>query len=114
MPTIPGFLDTLDKLKELHRRKNDDYSGDKGAFFNFEFCDYVSNLFSSSLDKVYATFVSVKIARLAVLLSSKSSPQNESIEDSFDDAITYLTIWKCHYIERKKNRGNSAMRNTNE
>ena len=90
----------------------DDYSGDKGTFFNFEFCDYVSNLFSLSIDKVFATFVSVKIARLAVLLSSKSEAKNESIEDSFDDSITYMAIWKSDYILRKKDKGNAALRNT--
>ncbi len=100
MPTIPNFTETLDKLKELHKRKNDDYSGNKGEFFNFQFCDYVSSLFDNARDKVYAVFVAVKLARLAVILSSKEV-MNESIEDSFDDMITYATIWKCDYMARK-------------
>jgi hypothetical protein len=111
MPIIPNFINNLEKYKELHRKKNEDYSGDKGAFFNFEFCDYVSSLFTNSRDKVYAVFLSVKLARLAVTLSSKQV-QNESIEDSFDDLIIYANIWKCDYMERQKNRGNAAVRNT--
>lgn len=111
MPMIPGFVDNLDRYKDLHRKKNDDYSGNKGAFFNFEFCDFVSSLFSNSRDRVYATFLAVKLARLAVTLSAKEI-KNESIEDSFDDLIVYATIWKCDFVERKKERGNAAVRNT--
>ncbi len=102
---IPNFVSNLESYKELHKRKNDDYAGDKGPFFNFEFCDYVSGLFSNSRDRVYAVFIAVKIARLAVLLSSKNPANNESIEDSFDDMIVYGNIWKCDYMERKKVRG---------
>ena len=70
MPIIPGFIETLNKSIEIHKRKNDDYSGNLGTFFNFEFCDYVSSFFQASRDKVYAVFVSVKLARLAVVLSA--------------------------------------------
>lgn len=102
MPPIPEVINTFDKLKELHRKKNDDYAGDKGAFFNFDFCAYVSGLFKSASDKVFATFVSVKLARLAVLLSKNGDAVNESVEDSFDDLIAYAAIWKADYIRRKK------------
>lgn len=102
MPTIPNFCETLDSLKELHKKKNDDYSGGKGAFFNFNFCEYVSSFFDNAKDKVYAVFIAVKLARLAVCLN-KSSTLNESILDSFDDMITYATIWKCDFMNRMEN-----------
>ena len=101
MPAIPGFIDTLDKIKKLHQSKNEDYSGDKGPFYNFAFCEAISSLFSNSIDKVFAVFVAVKIARLSVLLSA-DKVNNESVEDSFDDFICYSTIWKSHYLARKK------------
>lgn len=101
MPVIPHFNETLDKLKELHRRKNDDYSGARGSFYNFEICKLISSLFSNAMDKVFAVFIAVKLARLAVCLD-KDDTLNESIEDSFDDLITYATIWKSHYMERTK------------
>lgn len=104
MPLIPGFIDSMDKYKDIHRKKNDDYSGDKGAFFNFEFCESIANLFTNTADKVYAVFVAVKLARLAVLLSKTDDPKNEPIEDSFDDLIVYATIWKCAYLERRRER----------
>lgn len=100
MPIIPNFIDTLNKAISLHKKKNDDYSGDFGAFFNFEFCEYVSSLFKSSRDKVYAVFIAVKLARLAVILTA-NKVNNESIEDSFDDMIVYATIWKCDYLSRQ-------------
>ena len=101
MPVITGFVETISKLVTMHEKKNDDYSGDKGQFFNFEFCEYVSSLFSNARDKVYAVFISVKLARLAVTLSA-NKVNNESVEDSFDDLITYATIWKCDFMSRTK------------
>lgn len=100
MPIIPHFTDTLTKAIDIHKRKNDDYSGDFGPFFNFNFCEYVSTLFQNTKDKVYAVFIAVKLARLAVTLSKPAL--NESVEDSFDDLIVYATIWKCDYMERNK------------
>jgi len=101
MPMIPGFVDTFDYLKELHRKKNDDYSGNFGAFFNFDFCEYVSSLFNNGKDRVYAVFVAVKLARLAVTLNS-GAVNNESIEDSFNDLICYANIWKSDYMARNR------------
>ena len=100
MPVIPGVVETYDKLKELHRLKNDDYSGDNGPFYNFEFCDYVSSLFKNSRDKVYAVFVAVKLARLSVVLTKQA--KNEAVEDSFDDMINFACIWKADYLSRIK------------
>lgn len=108
MPAIPKFVDTLTSIIELHKKKNDDYSGDKGVFFNFDFCASLSELFSNTKDKVYAVFVGVKLARLAVVLSSKSV-KNESIEDSFDDLICYATIWKCDFMARPRGINHDAV-----
>lgn len=103
MPTIPNFVETLEKAITIHKKKNDDYSGTFGPLFNFEFCEYVSSLFTNARDKVYAVFVAVKICRLAVTLSARQV-NNESIEDSFDDLIVYSTIWKCDYMSRKETK----------
>lgn len=100
MPQIPGFIDTMNKAIDTHKRKNDDYTGNNDAFFNFAFCDFVSSLFQNSRDKVYAVFIAVKLARLSVVLSK--SALNESVEDSFDDLIVYAGIWKSDYMMRNK------------
>jgi hypothetical protein len=101
MPLIPGVLETFEKLGRLHKTKNDDYAGDKGAFFNFEFADYVSSFFIKARDKVYATMMGIKLARLAVVLTS-DKVNHESVEDTFDDMILYATIWKSDYMARVK------------
>ncbi len=106
MPLIPGFVNSLNNIIDLHKKKNDDYSGDKGPFFNFDFCTYISSLFEYAEDKVYVVFISVKIARLSVVLSAKVI-KNESIEDSFDDLICYCTIWKCKVMQRLNNKPTS-------
>lgn len=98
MPPIKEVIETLEKIKTLHEKKNTDYSGDKGPFYNFEFCKQVSAQFGSDRDKVFATLVSVKLARLSVLLDPNKEPLNESIEDSFDDLITYALLWKANYL----------------
>ena len=93
-------METFKRLTKLHQTKNDDYCGDRGPYFNFEFADTFKNLFSNSRDKVYATIVGVKLARLSVTLSKATN--HESTEDTFDDLIVYFAIWKADYINRNK------------
>ncbi len=102
MPTIPGMIDTFDKLKELHRKKNDDYAGTNGPFFNFKFAQDLIGYFRADRDKIFVTQIGIKLARLSVLLDSRE-PKNESIEDSFDDLINYCAIWKCSYLDSRRN-----------
>ena len=101
MPLIPGVLETFEKLGRLHKTKNDDYAGEKGPFFNFDFAEYVSSVFASARDKVYAAIVGIKLARLAVVMAKKAV-NHESIEDTFDDLILYCTIWKSDYMGRTR------------
>lgn len=98
---IPGVKETLTKLVKLHERKNIDYAGEQGAFFNFDFSKNFSKLFNHARDKVYAVLIGIKLARLVVLLNKGGEAQNEPIEDSFDDCITYLAIWKSDYVRGK-------------
>lgn len=101
MPLIPGVKETFLKLIKLHEKKNNDYAGDKGPFFNFDFAKYFSSLFTNARDKVYAVVIGVKLARLVVLLNRGGKANNESVEDTFDDAITYMAIWKADYVRSK-------------
>jgi hypothetical protein len=102
MPQIPGVKETFTKLTKLHEKKNDDYAGEQGPFFNFDFAKYLSALFTNARDKVYAVIIGVKIARLVVLLNRGGKASNESVEDTFDDLIVYATIWKSDYVRSKK------------
>lgn len=101
MPVVPGVVETFEKLIKLHRAKNDDYSGENEPFFNFNFAEYVASLFKGVKDKVYVTQIAIKLARLSVVLY-KTTPNNESVEDTFDDLITYSALWKADYMNRTK------------
>lgn len=104
MPVIPEVIDALDKIKELHERKNDDYAFSDNPFSNFDVQAYLLEQFkfASSHDQAFISLIAVKIARLANLLSSKGHPQNESIEDTMLDLATYTLIWRSHIIQRNK------------
>ena len=98
---IPGLVKTLERLKELHIRKNQDYTGEsKDPFFNFHVAGFLTSIFRRNPDKVYATLVGVKLGRLAALLNSDKEPNNESILDSFDDLIVYSAIWRQEVEKR--------------
>ncbi len=93
--------DTFDKLKALHIKKNEDYTGkSNNPFFNFDVADTISYYFASNRDRVYATMIGIKLGRIAALLNTNNTPNHESIEDSFDDLIVYAALWKADYQER--------------
>ena len=102
MPVIPGVIETYDKLKQLHRTKNDDYAGENGAFFNFEFAEKVGEIFKGARDKVYAIAIGIKLARLSVVIYKQTN--HETVEDTFDDLINYSCIWKADYLSRRANK----------
>ena len=97
---IPGVNETFDQLKRIHNSKNVDYSEVNDPFSNFSFAESIANVFKSSRDKIYATMIGIKLARLSIVLYK--SPNNESVEDTFNDTIVYLAIWKADYIQRNK------------
>ena len=115
MPTIPGVLETYEKLGRLHKVKNDDYAGDNGPFYNFQFAEMLSSIIKGARDKVYAVLIGIKIARLSVVLYKP--PSNEAVEDTFDDMINYMTIWKADYMSRQRSNHPSeavTIRETNK
>lgn len=93
---IPSVINTFHRLTQLHIKKNADYSGAKSSkLFNFEFAESIVKEFNTNRDKVFAGIVGIKLARLASLLGNNRIVQNESVLDSFDDAIVYMALWKA-------------------
>jgi len=82
----------LDECKKIQKKKRADYSAD-GIHQNFERSEVVVSWFRHDIDKVYATLIATKLARLAVLLSNEKEPNNESIQDSFMDLTNYCALW---------------------
>jgi hypothetical protein len=97
---IPEFITILDKMKELHIRKNADYANDSNPFDNFDFSEEVMARFSDNRDKAFVWPIATKLARLGNLLSSDKPPNNESIEDSMIDIAVYMILWKCDLSRR--------------
>lgn len=97
---IPDFVESLDKMRELHLRKNDDYADSDNPFSNFEFTEFVLSYFKSDRDKAFVWPIATKLARLATLFSSNKSPNNESVDDSFLDMAVYTLLWKADVKRR--------------
>lgn len=100
-PRIPDFIDSLEKMKELHLKKNSDYATEGNPFANFDFTCEVMTHFKDNRDKTYVWPIACKLARLANLLDSDKPPNNESIEDSFIDIAVYVLLWKADVRRRK-------------
>lgn len=100
MPIIPEVNSTLDKIRDIHKRKNDDYANSDNPFYNFDIQEFFSKQLKSERDKVFANMVGLKFARIANLLACSANPNNESIIDSFDDFATYVILWKADYMRR--------------
>lgn len=100
---IPEVIETFDKLKELHIKKNQDYTGESpDPFFNFNVSTDIHSLFKNEQDKTYATMIGIKLGRISALLNSGKEPNNESLLDSFDDLIVYTALWKANLMRRTK------------
>ena len=99
---IPAVLEMLKKIEEIHTRKGRDYAAAENPFENFERSATVTSWFKFEEDKVFATFISTKLARLATLLNSGAKPNNESIDDSFLDLATYCILWYAAYKDSEQ------------
>lgn len=98
------FLELLDKSKKIHETKNQDYtSGNVDE--NFERMAWMQDWFNTPIDKVFATMVAVKLARLATLLNKSTTPKHESVDDSFLDLFTYVGLWGANYTRRRIKEG---------
>lgn len=89
---IDKFNTLLQKMKEIHDSKRKDYAGED-PLENFTRASVLNSWFTNDTDKVYATLIGIKLARLANLLSNNQTPNNESIEDTFIDLANYVLIW---------------------
>lgn len=82
----------FDEIKAIHKRKQHDYAESDDEYSNFRRAACLADWFDDSMDKVFATMIGIKLARLAVLRAGKN-PLNESLLDSFLDLNTYTIIW---------------------
>lgn len=84
--------DVCQKMLDIHERKSHDYAQEGNKFSNFERASIISSWFNDPTDRVFATLIGIKLARLAELLNGKEA-LNEPTEDSFIDCANYVALW---------------------
>ena len=92
----PKFIKALDLMKEIHDKKNRDYSA-QGPYDNFEF---VSQITQTEIDKVFLIQIANKVARLGSLLS-KGDPNFESLQDTRMDLAVYAAMYFSYFLEEE-------------
>lgn len=100
----PHLNKVLEKIAQLHDKKNHDYCpDDNNPFFNFEFSGAYSN--SSPLD-AFAVLLGTKLARLYALSVRKRGhekvPNFESITDSEWDFVVYFLLREAYKLKLKE------------
>lgn len=88
---------------KLLESKGQDYCEDRevNQFENFERSNLIASWFKHDEDKSFAVLIGTKLARLASLLNSSRTPNNESTLDSFIDGANYFALWGGKRITSK-------------
>lgn len=96
----------LNRSKEIHLRKREDYASDPTAnpFENFDRSSIIAGWFPIEYCS-FAVLIGTKLARLGSLLVRGKSPVNESIDDSFLDLVTYCALFYGYW--KSKNNDDS-------
>jgi hypothetical protein len=88
------FDDVLHQMAQIHTKKKQDYTGNAGEFFNFFFAEDLSSRFKDPMERVFATMIGIKLARLIVL--QNQPPKNESVIDTMVDLCNYMVLWTAY------------------
>jgi len=94
------YTELLTTAQEIAKGKAEDYSHTSDRHSNFKFASDIASEFDS-VSFPYVTLISIKLARLQVLLNSGKEPNNESITDTFIDLINYIALWGDRITEGK-------------
>jgi len=104
------FANLLNEMARIHVKKNRDYAEDTNRYSNFEYAARVAEPFTG-VDKVFATMIGIKLARMAELKKGKT-PNFESLTDSHLDESVYSTLWASYNAlkerENEKRRGDPS------
>ena len=94
--------DILKRSIEIHLKKREDYASDptNDPYENFDRSNYIASWFPSHYVS-FAVLIGTKLARLGSLLVSGRKPNNESIDDSFLDLITYCALFYGYWKLRQ-------------
>jgi hypothetical protein len=97
---VNEFLDLLQQSRDIHLKKGADYASQSNPFSNFERSAELVSWFTNKNDKSFVALIGNKLARIAEL-SDGRTPNNESLDDSFLDLLTYVGLWAA-YVKRQR------------
>lgn len=92
----PRYDQLVQTIKEIHDNKSHDYAQDANPYSNFEYAALVAERFTDPIDRVFATMMGIKMARLAELTSAGKTPKNEALQDTRRDLANYGMIWASY------------------
>lgn len=95
----PTFHKLLERMAKTHDLKSSDYARDDNPYSNFEHTAVIAQGFTDPVDRVFATLIGVKLARLGELRSNGKTPKNESIVDTHEDLAVYAALWAAYREE---------------
>ena len=97
------FEEILNRSLEIHKKKREDYTTnpDSNPYENFTRANEIISWFPPEY-KSFASHIGTKLARLSSLLQSGKTPNNESLDDSFLDLVTYCGLMYGFYVSRKE------------
>lgn len=102
----PKFDAALNRMKQIHDKKSQDYASETNRYSNFENTAVSAG---TDVNTVFRVLVGVKLARLAELQSKDKVPNNESVMDSILDLAVYATLWLSYHEPVGKTQGNLTM-----
>ena len=82
------LLSLFDKISEIQLSKGDDYANED-RLSNFKLAGKICGL---TPEQNCLSLIATKVARLGVLISGESKPNNESVDDSIIDLVSYGTL----------------------
>lgn len=91
----------LNRSRDIHLKKREDYATNPTAdpFENFDRSSEIARWFPVTYSS-FAVLIGTKLARLGSLLVTGKAPNNESIDDTFLDLVTYCALFYAYWKER--------------
>lgn len=105
----PKYDHLVKTIREIHDAKSHDYAQESNKYSNFEYAAMISERFSDPIDRVFATQIGIKMARLAELTSAGKKPKNETVQDTRRDLANYAMIW-ASYTEDPSEKGDIGIK----
>jgi len=100
MKPARAFEELLNEMLATQNTKGHDYARPDNPFSNFEFAAKLVSDFTAPVDRVFASIIGIKIARLIEL--QHKDAVNESVLDTHKDLTIYCALWWWYHESKSK------------